>query len=237
MTMLQTSPLKYPWAGGGRKGRLRVPELAQTLFCVVSLGCFIFSQLYPCYMSPTNADKGHSPGEPRAWWDYMQCLCACSVGGKLVTFNWLWLFITVILEITSPCFAIASSLSSLTSPFLLPFRKRMDASRSETMAAADKFLQTYCCSMQKGLWCITLYQREETAASKLGSLSQLVMWKSWPVLPEYFHPERVRSPQEKQTTLDMAWTVYSWFLYKATDRKAEKASASLSTTFLVYTSY
>lgn len=130
-------------------------------------------------MPPRNTDKGHSPGEPRAWWDYMQCLCACSMEGKLVTFNWLWLFMTVILEIASPCFAIASSFSSPTSPFLLPFRKRMGAFRSETTAAADSFLQTYC-RMQKELWCVTLYQKDGTAASRSDCLGQLVMRKSWP---------------------------------------------------------
>lgn len=59
-----------------------------------------------------------------------------------MTFHWLWLFIAAVLEVTSPCFAIAPSPSSLTSPFLLSFRKRMGASRNETMAAATSFKPT-----------------------------------------------------------------------------------------------
>lgn len=92
-----------------------------------------------------------------------------------MTFNWLWLFRTVVLEIASPCFAIAFSVSYLISPFLLPFRKTVGASRSETVAAPDNFLQTYGHSTQKGLRCVRL---EETTASRSGCLGQLMMWKS-----------------------------------------------------------
>lgn len=160
-TMPQTFPSKHPWAGGGRKGRLHVPELAQTVFWG-----FFFSH---CVFVPPNTDKATLQGAESLGSFSPVVLC---MGGKAVTVSWLWFFMTETLEISSP---FNLPLLSNFSIFIV-FQCENGGLQKRWQWQTD-FLQSCCHSIQRG---VRWHLSEGTASSWLRCLGQVMVCKNWP---------------------------------------------------------